>query len=280
MQPRSTTCPVLLVALAVSLLAGTAGCMPIASRPIDGSRIFESPELLSPEPAIQWGERRPIVDGVGWVLGIPSKIVLWDRRAENHRITVETEAAIEEYLRRNQLQTVRVRLNQYRPGEDWSRLTKNRAVGPGWRYTFGALSVLGETVFPGRIFGGDHYNPFTNTIHIYSDIPAVALHEGAHAKDFLRRKWRGTYAAVYGLPLVPLYHESIASSDVVAYLEQFGDPSSRAEAARVLYPAYGTYVGSAAGNFLPEYSNPLYIGAVLTGHAIGRSKARSYREAE
>ena len=210
----------LLMMIASSVLLGCAGFRsPLHPQSITASRVYESPQLCENEPQIQRGERRKIIDAVGWVVGIPSKILLWNRRVENHRIGPETEAAIAEYLQVNDLDTVRVRLNQYRPGEDWHRLVRNKSVGAGWRYTFGAVSVLGETVIPGRLFGGDHFNPYTNTIHIYSDVPAIAMHEGGHAKDFARRKWKGTYAAVYTLPIVPIYHESIASRDVVAYLQ-------------------------------------------------------------
>ncbi len=261
----------LLIGLA-ALGIGT-GCKPLSPKQIDAQRIYDSPELVSGGPRIQRGEPRRLVDGAGWIVGIPSKILLWDRRVDNHDIGVETEATLANYLDANGLDTVRVRLNQYRPGEDWSRLTKNRSVGAPWRYTVGALSVLGETVFPGRIFGGDHFNPYTNTIHLYSDIPAIALHEAGHAKDFARRRWKGTYAAAYGLPIVPLYHEAVASRDVVAYLETLGTPSEQAEAYRILYPAYGTYVGSAAGSIFPSYSNPLYLAMVIAGHAMGRYEA-------
>ncbi len=268
-----TTTVTLGVALASVVLL--TGCTVLSPKAIKATPLIESPELLADQPAIQRGERRPIVDAVGWTFGIPSKILLWDRRIENHKISPETEMAIAEYLAANHLQTVRVRLNQYRPGEDWSRLVQNKRVGAPWRYTLGALSVLGETLIPGRIFGSDHYNPFTNTIHLYSDVPAIALHEGAHAKDFARRTWKGSYAAAYLLPVVPLYHESVASRDVVAYLEMHGTREQRAEAARILYPAFGTYAGSAAGTFLASYSAPLYYSGVLAGHAQGRWEARS-----
>lgn len=261
--------------LAVACMVALAGCAVLSPKSIKATKLIESPELLDTQPAIQRGERRPIIDAVGWTFGIPSKILLWDRRVENHNIGTGTELAIAEYLATNNLQTVRVRLNQYRPGEDWSRLVKNKQVGAPWRYTLGALSVLGETLIPGRIFGGDHYNPFTNTIHLYSDVPAIALHEGAHAKDFARRTWKGTYGAAYLLPVVPLYHESVASRDVVAYLEMYGTREQRAEAARILYPAYGTYAGSAAGTLLAGYSAPLYYSGVLAGHAQGRWEARA-----
>lgn len=260
--------------LVAAVLLVPTGChAPLRSNSIDASQIFESPELYDTQPQIQSGERRPVLDAIGWTIGIPSKLLLWNRRVDNHNISLETQAAIAEYLDANELHSVRVRLNQYRPGEDWRRLVKNKSVGAPWRYTLGAISVLGETVLPGRIIGGDHYNPFTNTVHIYSDIPAIALHEAAHAKDFARRKWKGSYAFAYLIPTVPLYHESVASSDVIAYLESHGSQRQRADAARVLYPAYGTYIGSAAGNFLPKYGNPIYYGSVLAGHAAGRWEA-------
>lgn len=252
----------------------SAGCSTLRPKAIEAERIYAAPELADSGAQIQRGEPRKVIDGLGWVLGVPSKILLWDRRVDNHHVGPETELAIANYLDANGLDTVRVRLNQYRPGEDWGRLVDNKAVGAPWRYTLGALSVLGETVIPGRLFGGDHYNPFTNTVHIYSDIPAIALHEGAHAKDFARRKYKGSYAFAYLLPVVPLYHEAIASRDATAYLAMFGSPEEQAESRRILYPAYGTYVGSAAGTFVPKYANPLYYGSVIAGHAWGRYEAK------
>lgn len=264
------------VALAFYLLAGLviqAGCSPLRGKSITADKIYESPQLSDGQPQIQRGERRPIIDTVGWVIGVPGKVLLWNHRVDNHRISPETETAIAEYLETNGLNSVRVRLNQYNPRDDWRRLVKNKSVGAPWRYTFGAISVLGETVLPGRLFGGDHFNPYTNTVHLYSDIPAIALHEGGHAKDFARRKWKGTYAFAYILPIVPLYHESVASRDVMAYLEAIGSAKEQADARKILYPAYGTYVGSAAGTLAPQYANPLYYGCVIAGHARGRYEA-------
>jgi len=264
-------------------LATSLGCAthPLSPRPIPLAEARFLPPVTDDRPQIQRGKARPILDATGWVFGIPGKILLWDRRVDNHRIGYETETMLAQYLDQNELEGVRVSLNQYRPGEDWSRLVRNKSVGPGWRYTLGTLSVLGETLLPGRLFGGDHYNPYTNTIHLYSDLPAIALHEAAHAKDFARRQWKGTYAAAYLLPIAPLYHESIATADVFAYLEAQSTPEQQAAAARVLYPAYGTYVGSAAGVIVPPQSNPLYIASVIGGHVVGRrASARILSEAQ
>ena len=44
---------------------------------------------------------------------------------------------------------------------------------------------------------------------------------------------------------------------------------------KVLYPAYGTYVGGAIGTVLPPVSFPAYYGSVILGHAAGRWQASS-----
>jgi hypothetical protein len=260
--------------LLLVLFSSYGCCSPLTPRAINVDRYHVSPEILAATGTqIERGQPRPVIDTVGWVIGIPSKILLWDRRVDNHRISHETELALEEYLEFNDLRHVKVRLNQYRPLDDWYRLTQNRSVGWGWRYTVGAASVLGETLFPGRILGGDHFNPFTNTVHLYSDIPAIAWHEAAHAKDFARRRYPGTYGVAYLLPVVPLWHESIATNDVLAYAQDHADGASQREVYRILYPAYGTYVGNALGGIVPTYSSPLYLGSVLTGHGVGRWQA-------
>ena len=229
-------------------------------------------------PQIERGEPRPVLDTIGWVIGIPDKIILWDRRVANHDISLESEAAIAEYLAVNDLSTVKVRLNQYAPLDDWRRLRANTAVGFGWRYTVGTLVWLGETIFPGRVFGYDHFNPFSNTVYVFSDAPAIGLHESAHAKDFARRKYKGTYAAIYFLPGVPLWHEARATRDVLGYLDATSDVEAQAEAYRLLYPAYGTYVGDAGSNLIPGYGWGIYLGSILTGHLVGRVKANQLLE--
>ena len=253
-----------------------SGCRVLEPRPIAVVRNNMPTELIADgEPQIERGKPRTVIDGFGWVWGIPSKLMLWNRNVENHRISPETETLLAEYLETNGLSDVKVRLNQYRPWDDWRRLTRNTSVAWPWRYTFGAVATLGETVVPGRLFGGDHYNPYTGTIHLYGDVPAIAFHEAAHAKDFSNRKYPGTYAAVYILPAVPLWHERIASNDVLSYVLYRGDKRLRRQAYDILYPAYGTYMGDATGYAFPRYANPIYLGGILVGHAMGRWQGRS-----
>jgi hypothetical protein len=266
-------------ALVCLTIAACGGC---ASGPYhlgSATNYRTSPELAEiTQPQFERGKPRPVIDAVGWVFGIPSRIILWDWRIEDHDITPETEMRLAEYLAANDLSTVKVRLNEYDPFGEWDRLVANKSVGWGWRYTAGTLTWLGYTLLPGRLFGGDDYNPFTNTINLYSDVPAVALHEGGHAKDFAQRKWKGTYAVIYSLPGVPLWHEALATRDALGYLHEFGDIEDEEEGYRILYPAYGTYVGGEASNLLPWNPTLVYIGAVIPAHLLGRMKAHGVED--
>lgn len=277
---RSSICALLRSVACAALMLASTGCAPLRPRAIDANPLILSQQLKDDQPQVQRGKRRKIVDSVGWVIGIPDKVLLWNRRIDNHNISPRTEEVVGQYLAVNGLDTTRVRLNQYAPLDDWKRLVRNKRVGAPWRYTFGTVSMVYETVLPGRLFGGDHYNPYTDTIHLYSDVPAIALHEAGHAKDFARRKWKGTYAAAYILPGVPLYHESLATGDALAYGQVYTSLDEQKEAYNVLYPAYGTYAGSALGTVVPAYSTPLYYGAVVGGHVWGRTLSRNLSEPE
>lgn len=193
-----------------------------------------------------------------------AKLFLWDRKIDSHTISDETIGALAEYLQSNELDDVQVLVNTYRPGVQWSRTFRNQEVGAGWRYTLGILSATFYTILPGRFFGGDHYNPYSNTISIYSDIEGVALHEAGHAKDSNSRRYKGTYGAIYMIPGVPLYHEAVASNDALSYLHSRCDLAGEKAAYRILHPAYGTYVG---GTFFSQ-SGAALLGAI-PGHITG-----------
>ena len=280
----STRLAVFFAVGALILPAAESACASdwLKPREIEVSRVNAAPELVAAtrNSQIERGKPRPVLDGMGWVFGIPSKIILWDRRVENHNVSAGTEESIRRYLDDNDLEHVKVRINQYAPLGDWRRLRANKTVGWGYRYTLGALSVAGEAILPGRLFGGDHYNPFTGTIHLYSDVPAIALHEGGHAKDFTRRALPGTYALVTALPFGNLWPEAIATGDAITYAGQQADPELERESYRILFPAYGTYLGGSVGDYVTPVALPIYAGAVVAGHAVGRVQARLVPDAE
>ncbi|MDA0989642.1 MAG: hypothetical protein O3A51_02680 [Verrucomicrobia bacterium] len=264
--------PLRIVAIGVVLFTTSCASIPYdTTQHVNADRYFQLP---AEQTQIERGKPHKVLDVAGWIWGIPSKILLWNARVDNHNISEKTEATIREYLALNDLPNVKVRLNQYRPGAEWHRLFKNRHTNPAWRYTLGVLSVTFYTILPGRFFGGDNYNPYSNTISLYSDVPAIAMHEGGHAKDFAERTYKGTYAAAYALPFFALYHEAVASNDAISYMRAETDLETEKSGYNVLYPAYGTYVGGGVGRFLTfPYNLVATAAGVIPGHIIGRTKS-------
>ena len=225
-----------------------------------------------PHPQLERGTPVPPVDLLGNVLALPAKLLLWSWKFDSHSISVSTEAELVSYLEESDLpylHDTKFRLNQYRPIQDLSRLIKNRGVAWPYRLLLGLpTTLLMEVLLPGRIFPwGDYYNPYTNTVHLYSDHPAISLHEAGHAHDFAGRTYRGTYSLARFIPFVDLYQEWDATSEAITYLKEAGHRETEINAYKILYPAYGTYVGSYV--FPPVGT---VVGAVL-GHVRGRHKA-------
>ncbi len=229
------------------------------------------------EPRAEHGRPNRVVDGLGhYLFSLPSKLLLLSWHVENHRITAGTENALLEFLDGNRLCEVKVRINQYAPGGEWSRLARNREVSGFWRYSIGAIGLVFYTILPERLLGGDNYNPFTNTINLYSDEPAIALHEGGHAQDFAKRTHQGLYALLRVLPLVPLYQEGVGTSRAVSFLRDERESEPERKAYPLLWAAWGTYLAGEAGWFV---SGPvlylIQLPVAWGGRAVGWLHARS-----
>lgn len=260
------------------------GCAAVPYPYIDDLESPHTLQLREGEPQIERGRPVGFVDGLGhYLFSLPSKLILWDWRVDNHDIPEDVEQHLEAYLAANGLHNVKVRLNQYSPGGEWSRLVRNKRVNGFWRYTIGAFSTTMYTIMPGRLFGGDHYNPYTDTIHLYSGHNSIALHEGAHAKDSAASPFPGLYALSRMIPLVPLYQEGVATGDTVGYHRVSSDPANEKADYKILYPAYGTYVAGEALRYIP-LSYPLtyaaQLGVAIPGHVIGRVKAAGVDDGE
>ena len=80
------------------------------------------------------------------------------------------------YLEHNGLGSVLVRSNQYAPFDELKRMFANDQIRPIWKSTFGTYNLLKYTLLPGRLLGGDWYNPYSNSLHVYSDVPTLAIH--------------------------------------------------------------------------------------------------------
>lgn len=231
----------------------------------------EAEAPAGPDLHVEYGSSRPILDRAGWVLGVPRKILLWDSRADNHQVSEETVWRVAEYLSDQQLCDVKVRVNQYAPRDEWRRLVANPHVAPGWKYTVGVLKHVEYTLFPGRLFGGDAYNPFTNSLYVYSDAPALPLAESAYAKDVRSRQQPGTYATAQMLPIVAMWHETLATREVLSYVALRGTPEEQQETRRLLYARYGMELGGEVGSLLGaggvQLGNVYQVVGAVGGHA-------------
>ena len=271
----------LFLLLILLLLAG--GC---ASLPYQYGAAREATELSggeAPEAQIDRGRPLPFLDGAGhYVVSLPTKLMLLDWQVDNHRFSPENEALLAGYLADNHLSEVKVRVNQYAPGAEWMRLIHNREMPGFFKYTAGVITTAFYTIIPGRFFaglmGGDEYNAYTNTINLYSDDPAIALHEAGHAKDFASksRNFRGWYAVMGILPLVPLWHEAQATGDAIGYAKEKQLVAEEKESYQVLYPAYFTYIAGEGLRWIPlepwvSYAAELAV--TVPGHIAGRIKA-------
>ena len=214
------------------------------------------------------GRPNKILDGVGNVIGIPNKLVLLDERANNHHISAETESAVSSYLTQNQMQDVLVRVNQYDPIGEWRRMADNDDIRPIWRMTVGNFNLLKYTFLPGRLTGGDWYNPYTDTLNLYSDIPALAISEAAYAYDIRTRLNPGAYAAAKEIPIVGLAHGTTATRNAIAYYEN-NYPSELHEARQILEPNNGANWGGQLLSFLPFGT----LAGRLVGSGVGRIKS-------
>jgi hypothetical protein len=265
------------------LLGCAVGC-------VSAPEIYELPDPyhmdreLSAEvegPQIEVGRPNWLLDGLSHhVLSLPTKLILLNRQALDHRLPEENRRILERYLALNGMRTVKVRHNQYDPAGELRRLLRNREVGVLYRASFGFASWLQYTLLPDRLLAGtplgtgDHFNPYTNTINTYSSDVTILLHEAGHAKDYMQREGRGTWSLLRVLPGIDLVEESYASDDAIRFLQCIDDRPNELRAYRTLIPAYSTYVsgylGAGAIAVLP---------VVLTGHVVGRVQARTREHA-
>jgi hypothetical protein len=221
----------------------------------------------------------PILDGLNhYLLSLPAKLLLLNWHLQDHEFPDRDREILEYYLELNQLHSVKVRFNEWAPVDEWQRMWSNSQVGVGYRATLGLLTWLRYTLFPDRVFGGlpipfvgggDHFNPFSNTIHLYSSDLGVVLHEAGHAKDYARHRSRGTTFVLPRLvPGVDLLQEATASQDAIQFLYCIRQDDAEVRAYKTLIPAYSTYV---AGYFSGGLVVTLPI--VAAGHLSGRTQA-------
>lgn len=262
----------MLIALAFCNL----GCVSV---PYQFGRFQDSPGTDKPQQVVfEHGKPHKILDRMAWVVGLPSRILPFHPKVNSHSMSAETAEKLEAYLTENDLTDVLVRVNQYDPVGEWRRLRRNHRIAPGWKYSFGTASMIGYTLLPGRVFGGDVYNPFTNSLYVNSDVAAMLIAEAAYAKDIHSREHPGTYAAVNELPVLTLWRYTLAVNETVGYARHQDDWELERETYRTVYPLMGIQAalgGHTAASWitaLPGVTVPItMVGGAIVGHTVGQT---------
>jgi hypothetical protein len=263
------------ILLAVLMLAGARPSLHGEGLPSQAQPALADTQLRE-DPQIERGQPHKVIDAVGWAFGIPRKLILWDRRAVNHRVSAETEQNLTQYLDSNGLRSTKVRINEYDPVGELRRLRTNKNVGAGWRYTIGAFGAINYTLFPGRLFGADGYNPYTDSVYIYSDIPCIAQEQASYAKLIHAQPHPGTYVALTSLPFVQLWPQKEAKTDVLDYTLANGTPAQQYEATHILFAEYGAEVGRQT-SVLFGAGIPLTLAGAGVGHVAANAQTTSCR---
>ena len=245
----------------------TIGC---AAAPYRYSH-FHGTDDTTKEVVVEYGKPQKTLDRIAYLTGFWSRILPLSNKVNNHSFSDETKMKLFAYMEENDLNDVLVRVNQYDPRGEWRRLRENHRVSPGWRYTVGIVSIAHYTLLPGRVFGGDQYNGFTNSLSINSDVLAVVLHEAAYAKDIHSRSMPGSYAFVNQIPFVSLWRHTKGVNDVLGYALTTDDWALERETYRVVYPQMGVHSTMIASPFVPFWDGLLLsvVGAGA-GHASGQ----------
>lgn len=271
--------------LMTMLLCGlAAGC---ATAPYKYSRFADRDPAEAPDKVVfEYGKPCPVLDKMSWVVGLPTRILPFHPKVNSHCISPETAEKLERYLTENDLTDVLVRVNQYDPVGEFRRLKQNKRLAAGWRYTLGTANLIGYTLIPGRVFGGDMYNPYTNTLYVNSDVPAILIADAAFAKDVHSRDYPGIYTAISEVPVLTLWRLSNAVNDTLGYAQEQGDWELERETYRTVYPLMGIQAGLGGHTAatwvtaLPQVTVPItMVGGAVVGHSIGLSTI-SRRERE
>lgn len=254
------------------------------------------PELLDDLPRtpnlITMGGHHPRIDKLEKVVQYPGKVIRkWfpsndpdEAIPPSERRMLAVQAA-SDYLDDNGLKGVNIDVREYNPGQQWSRLQSNDRIAPFWKYTGGTLYHVGYCLLPGRAFGRDGYNPFTNTLSINSTSREESVFHSAYVKKLYDQRYPGTYTAVNWLPVVPLFRDASVSSDALSYARAKQDWKLERNMYPEVYGRMGGDLVSQATSFipgvayLPFYTRPLLSGAgnvagSATGEVIARQKEK------
>ena len=278
-----------LLAFAISIVVVTSGCIQKSYR-----YGISNQELLTRLPQtpnlITVGGNHPRIDSIERTVQYPAKVFRrWfpsSKPAEDpDALRLQAVQSATDYLDDNGLKGVYVDVREYNPREQWTRLQNNRSISPFWKYTGGTLNHVGYCILPGRAFGRDSYNGFTNTLSINSISPAQSLLEAGYVKKLYDQRYPGTYLTANWLPILPLFRDSSVASDVLTYARVKQQWPLEKDLLPQVYAQLGGDAVSQATSlipgvaYMPFYFKPLLSGAGravggVTGNAVAKRREK------
>lgn len=213
-------------------------------------RIKNDPQLEEKlhQVLVTRGKENKIVDAARSFFSLPAKLLMWNRSVGSGELHEDAEMATKLALVDGDAAGTHISINEYNPNIIWQRTFMNDKTSLLTKLTFGAMTALIYTVVPGRLlYGlGDHYNPFADTVVLYSDNMDVALHEAGHAIDFSEKQKNHIGPGLYTLGRyffpIQLYQEAVATGKAFEFTAEHGASEDLKSSYALLFPAFGTYL--------------------------------------
>jgi hypothetical protein len=236
-----------------------------------------------------YGIFRLISESVGKLGAIPGALMIDPWNMERFVTTPsidEVKARFHEMSRLHpkELQNVTINIGGSRLIEDFNRIIYDKSI-PFIDKILYVVDIPNELI--AMLMRSNYYDPFTNTVCIYSRSPGILEHELGHAVDMNHDPSRANVyilnlvapiiERVTGLPIVKplsLFHEFKASQYAINAAKT---PEERAARWSTLAPAFGTYFSITAYTiahflryrFLPQGLVCSVLGA-LAGQAVAK----------
>lgn len=168
---------------------------------------FQNPALQSvPKIQLSYGFENTFVNQARQMFTVVHKALFWNSLLSSGDISKSTVRRVTTFLQQNNLSDVQVNVNNYDPIGTAKRVFSNPKTGLISKCTFGMASSLIYTAFLSKYLGlfPDHYDFTSNTIHLYSNDPDLALLEGAKAAAYSEGGAPSIYAFKEWCPLLDL----------------------------------------------------------------------------
>ncbi|MEK6901325.1 MAG: hypothetical protein AABX37_03220 [Nanoarchaeota archaeon] len=212
---------------------------------------------------VEYGLDDALSRAASFVGSMPTRAVLASAKVAGYP-REETQQDIAAAIPQLGLENTTVRLGYSRVLHDTYRLftdEKLKDISLVGRVLLGVPTTM-ITGLLGKLTRLDYYNPFTKTVTVYSDVPAIARHELGHAKDFQSGKYPSLYALARGILPITWYQELKASW--IAHRSLGAE--QKGQTGRYLMPAFATYLFPAAQYVAGIAFLPFMLGAHVMGN--------------